>query len=158
MRIRLKFWFFRHYWWILSLVVGALLWQLSGDIEHELALVGTVLTLFYFLQKQRLEGMRLFREIFQDCNARYDKLNEPLNAIAHEPIEKELTKEQEATLMDYFNLCAEEFLYYREGFLYPEVWQAWRKGMEYFFKNPRIRKLWEYEKKENKDSYYGFSI
>ena len=161
MTIRLKFWFFRHYWWLLPfiflllasciVVVGPEL-----DLRLLLTLLGTVLSLVYFLQKQRLEEIKLFREVFADCNARYDRLNEKLNAVVEGPEEEPLCYEQLNTLMDYFNLCGEEYLYYSQGYLFPEVWRAWHNGMQYFIKNRRIAAVWSKEKKT--DSYYGLPL
>jgi hypothetical protein len=79
-----------------------------------------------------------------------------LNNIVDGPTEKPLDPEQLITLMDYFNLCGEEYLYYRQGFLFPEVWKAWYKGMRYFVANARIAAVWREEKKG--DSYYGLPL
>jgi len=119
-------------------------------------LLGTLLTLLYFLQKQRLEEMRLFREIFAECNERYDKMNEVLNAIVAGPDDQLLRSEERTILNDYFNLCGEEYLYYAQGYIFPSVWKAWHNGMSYFFNNPRIVKVWKEETKS--DSYYGLSF
>jgi len=153
MRVSLKFWFFRHYWWLLLLVSAIMIVVLGRNLEGVITVIGVALSVVFFLQKQRLEEIRLFREIFADCNARYDELNEDLNAIVSGPQDENLTQEQRDTLMDYFNLCGEEFLYYRQGYLYPEVWQAWLNGMKVFFKNPRIAVVWSNEKESK--SYYG---
>ena len=56
-------------------------------------------------------------------------------------------------LNEYFNLCGEEYLVWKQGYLYPEVWKSWRKGMQYFFDQPRVREIWE--KELSSDSYYG---
>ncbi len=42
---------------------------------------------------------------------------------------------------------------YKQGFIYPEVWQAWGNGMRFFRQNLRIKELWEKELKSG--SYYG---
>jgi hypothetical protein len=59
-------------------------------------------------------------------------------------------------LFDYFNLCGEEYLFYSQGYVYPEVWKAWFNGMEFFRPNPRIRQLWNEELKTG--SYYGLQF
>ncbi|MBI3895140.1 MAG: hypothetical protein HY313_04345 [Acidobacteria bacterium] len=156
--IGLKFWFFRQYWWLLIvafLLLAIIIVLLARNLALVLTLLSTVLSLFYFLQKQRLEETKLFREIFADCNTRYDKLNEKLNAIVKGPEEEQLNPEQKDTLMDYFNLCGEEYLYYSQGYLYPEVWRAWYNGMKYFFGKRRIAEAWS---QENQDSYYGLPL
>ncbi len=161
MQIRLKFWFLRQYWWLLLLVfvllAGGIVVVGPGlDLRLLLTLLGSVLSLVYFLQRQRLEELKLFREIFTDCNARYDRLNEELNAIVDEPVDEPLSCCQQQILMDYFNLCGEEYLHYSQGYLFPEVWRAWHNGMQYFVRNPRVAGVWSEEKKT--DSYYGLPL
>jgi hypothetical protein len=53
-------------------------------------------------------------------------------------------------------LCAEEYLYFKKGFVFPEVWTAWVNGMRVFASSPRIRALWKEELKNN--SFYGFQM
>ena len=79
-----------------------------------------------------------------------------LYALCDAPAEQELTSDEITLLYNYFNLCAEEYLYYRKGFIYPEVWFAWRNGMKIFCGCPRICALWKTELQTN--SYYGFPI
>lgn len=59
-------------------------------------------------------------------------------------------------LFDYFNLCAEEYLYHKSGFIDSDVWTSWIHGMRVFAAAPRIRSLWEAEL--NAGSYYGFTL
>jgi len=111
---------------------------------------------FYFVQKQQLEELELFKELFTEFNARYDKLNDSLNRIASDEPHKPLTEEEKSTLNDYFNLCAEEFLFYRKGYIYDEVWWAWSNGMSFYIAHKRIGNMWKEEEKT--DSYYGLKI
>jgi hypothetical protein len=67
-----------------------------------------------------------------------------------------LESESRQTLFDYFNLCAEEFLYYKTGFIDPEVWQSWASGMKHFASVKHIRELWEAEL--GGGSYYGLTL
>jgi len=161
MGIKLKFLLFRIYWWLLPLVFSTLgtgMVLLQSDVDFKLlaTLLGTLLTLLYFLQKQRLEETKLFRQIFAECNKRYDDMNERLNAITKCPADQELQSEEVDILYDYFNLCGEEYLYYKLGYIFPPVWKAWYNGMKYFIKNQRIAAVWTEEKKS--DSYYGLSL
>ncbi len=156
--IAFKFWFFRHYWWVLAVLLTAIelaLYKAGFSLvkRGNLMLIGIFLSGFYFVQKQRLEEMKLFREIFQECNARYNELNEYLNAIVDSNAELPLTDKERAVLNDYFNLCGEEYLYYRQGYILPSVWDEWRQGMEYFLEKPRIRPIWQKER-QGKDAYY----
>jgi len=49
------------------------------------------------------------------------------------------------TLFDYFNLCAEEYMFYEAGYIDERVWQAWLRGMCYFAGDEAVRRLWESE-------------
>ena len=149
---------------ILLLVAGlllliVLLWALIPSLQTTTFLypaLGSAFGLSYFVLKQHLEEVRLFKELFSSFNERFDRMNGPLFDILECPLEQELSNEEKKLLFDYFNLCAEEYLYYRKGFIYREVWQAWRNGMRVFSDCPRIRKLWEKELAAN--SYYGFKL
>ena len=161
MRIEIKYWFYRNYWWVLTsafliLGPGVVRYQSGVDFKLMAALLGTLLSLLYFLQKQRLEETKLFREIFAECNERYNKMNEVLNAIVDAPDDKSLEPKERAILNDYFNLCGEEYLYYIQGYIFPAVWKAWYNGMKYFVENPRIAAIWTEEKES--DSYYGLPL
>jgi hypothetical protein len=156
--IHLKFWFFAHYWWLIGLaVVGAtaLLVHLAEPISSFATAIGALLSIVYFVQKQRLEELRLFRDIFKECNTRYDGMNDSLARVC-EVNDARLTPEEAALLIDYFNLCGEEYLYYRQGYIPPAVWEAWHLGMQIVISSPRINDLWRAE--ASTGSYYGLPL
>ena len=119
----------------LAIVVGLV----GADWRVSLGAIGVLLSFVYFVQKQQLEEARLIKELVTQFNERYDDLNEELNSIVRakgsaEPLENA----QKDTLYDYFNLCAEEYLFYRRGYVYPEVWEAWARGMETYLVDDRV--------------------
>lgn len=136
-------------WFLFSL-------KTKEDLSLFATVAGGLIGFFYFIQKQQLEELQLFKELFTEFNARYDKLNEALNHITLEDSQKALTDEDKSTLNDYFNLCAEEFLFYKKGYIYEEVWQAWHNGMAYYVAHKRIGDKWKEEVKT--ESYYGLKI
>ena len=159
----LKFFLFRHSLFLLLGVVSVgavLLWwfELEGD-RNVLLAVGTLLTFFYFLQKQQLEETRLMKELITDFNGRYDAMNEELQRILEtgqrSPATK-LTPCEEKKVVDYFNLCAEEYLFHTLGYVEPRVWKAWRNGINAYAKDQRMRDVWKREKQSC--SYYGFQF
>lgn len=115
---------------------------------------GIVAGFVYFLYRQHLDETKLFKQLFTEFNARYDQLNEPLNAILRGPDEGGLSTSEKDCLFSYFNLCAEESVFYSAGYIDQCVWDAWNQGMKQFFRNPRIKALWNEE--STADSYYGF--
>jgi hypothetical protein len=156
--LKLKFWFFEHSWWMLCLVfastLAVLLWR-NEPLPTVATIVGALLSLIYFVQKQKLEELRLFRELFKEFNARYNKMNEKLARIV-EATETEVSKQERETLIDYFNLCGEEYLYYERGYIYPVVWKAWLNGMKANISAPRVLRVWQVEKQT--ESYYDLPL
>lgn len=110
----------------------------------------------YFLYSQHLQETRLFTDLFRQFNERYDKLNAHLNRIAAAGDQCMLASEDKQILFDYFNLCAEEYLYFKNGFIDPEVWRSWLNGMRYYAAVSCIKKLWLTEIEGG--SYYGFQL
>ena len=166
----IKFLLFRHSFSILGVVLVVVLvsivcWFAQGGKEAEgawralLTVLDSSLVGAYFLQKQKLAETHLMKELITDFNKRYDALNGPLQDILRTGRERsapELTQDEQKTLVDYFNLCAEEYLFYDLGYIEPRVWQAWRCGMTaHSSQDPRIFAVWE---QEPKASYYGFTF
>ena len=156
--IRLKFWFFGNYWW---LVVGAVLLAtatllfLNESISSIATVAGALLSLLYFLQKQKLEELRMFRELFKEFNARYDAMNGRLDVICSIN-DGDFKPEEVQLLIDYFNLCGEEYLFFSQGYIPPSVWEAWHRGMQVIIACPRVNNLWREERSSG--SYYGLPL
>jgi len=149
----MKAFLFRFYWLAIFLALGAIV-ALRLNAESSAAVIAISLSFVYFAHTQKLEEIRLFKDLFTEFNGRYDKLNGPLARILHGRNEDDLATDEVNTLYDYFNLCAEEFFYYKHGYIHAEVWNAWSNGMQVFFANPRIKQLWREEART--ESYYGF--
>lgn len=152
-------------WLFLGLVVAAnaiafflLPFILPAKISPELLLsiTGSIAALVHFLYSQHNSNTERFIGLFRDFNARYDRLNNNLNALRLKDGSVLLTAEDKQLLYDYFNLCAEEYLYFRSGYIDTEVWQSWLQGMKLFALNAEIRRLWSEEL--HSGSYYGFSL
>lgn len=159
-KITLKFWFLGNYWWIFIIPFAAygcyiLFSDSAGRWDLAIPGVTIIITSFFFVQKQRIEELRLFQDLFKDFNQRYDRLNDHMNRIAEGDDDKPLSEDERRKLVDYFNLCGEEYFYYKQRHIYPEVWASWLNGMRYFYANIRIQKIWDSELEQN--SYYGFN-
>lgn len=156
--MRFKHWLFRHYVWSgLVVAVGALVFvRCIGWYDKPYVIggiVASVLSFFYFVQRQRLEETRLFKELFTSFNERYDKLNDKLATIERNTAFDDATRD---TLIDYFNLCAEEYLFYEEGYILHDVWRAWCRGMLQYMELPPVADLWR--KEEATGSYYELTL
>lgn len=135
---------------------GYTLLQPAKSFDLFILITGATAGFVHFLYSQHHQETQLFVTLFKSFNERYDKLNEKLNAIVSRDKEALLSPENVKTLYDYFNLCAEEHLYYASGYIDHEVWLAWVQGMKYFAEDTKIRELWERE--ISSGSYYGFNL
>ena len=59
-------------------------------------------------------------------------------------------------IVDYINLCAEEYLWFSEGYIHREVWRSWCVGMLWYLDREPFRTVWGEESATN--SYYGLSL
>ena len=110
----------------------------------------------YFLYAQHLQETKLFSDLFRQFNQRYDSLNAALNTILELPHNHLLTQAERQCLYDYFNLCAEEHMYFVAGYIDLQAWNSWKNGMKVYARHPAIRSLWLEELKTG--SYYSFSL
>ena len=155
----LRVWLFRHYWWVTVVLVLAVGWwvgwvSLPANRPANLVAVGVGgLSVIYFMQKQRMDETKLFEELFSRFNERYGKMNSALQeVIAGNQVDESRVR---AVLDDYFNLCAEEYLFYQEGRIMRAAWRAWCRGMLSYLDNDRVRRYWETE--VSRDSHYGLT-
>jgi hypothetical protein len=154
-----KHFVFRNYWWIAAAValIAIVVIVASGSPGRE-SLIATTLAaalgFCYFVQKQKLDELRLFKDLFTDFNRRYDEMNDKLENIrgGNGPGGAGVKN----TLVEYFNLCAEEYLFFREGYIHPEAWQSWCRGMVYYLQHKDIRRVWEEEMISG--SYYDLTL
>lgn len=150
---------FTHYWWIVTVVVMVAV-PLIVYVSRPDNVPGNVLTLFagalgvvYFIQKQRLEELQLFERLCTQFNARYAEMNADLQLIANG--QEEDANKVRQVLDAYFNLCAEEYLFYSQGRIMPCVWRAWCRGIRVYLDCGTIQAFWERE--VTSDSHYGLT-
>ncbi len=152
-----QFWF-GHYWWIiLSLAVVSILSICVASPKDSGALVSgvaaTAVSITFFTQQQKISEVRLFKELFTEFNHRYDKMNGDLEDL--EAIHEELGSEHRKIIVDYFNMCAEEYLFRSRGYIPDEVWRSWCQGMLDYISVEPFRSIWNEE--VAKGCYYGLS-
>ena len=128
--------------------------DLFSSREFLFSALGITFGISYFAMQHNLQEVQFFKALFSEFNKRYDALNSALNTILLGSDDIPLTNEERLLLFDYFNLSGEEFLYYRKGFIYPEIWESWHNGMKAYCASRRIRELWKSEIESG--SYYGF--
>ena len=127
------------------------------DDKLFIALIGVVITFYFGFLKYKIENDKIFKELFIDFNGRYDNaFNDLLNEIKNNP-KRVLTQPEINLIIDYFNLCAEEYLWYSKKRIPKEVWVSWKAGIH---ENLNIVQVNEIFKKEThtlngKKSFYG---
>ena len=152
----------RWYPWIflaLSMVASVLILRVAHPPKSIDVLIPTIAGLagfVYFLYSQHLQQTKLFMELFKQFNERYDSLNDRLNCIAEKGSNILLLPAEKQCLYDYFNLCAEEYLYFKGGYIDLDVWRSWTRGMRHFADVITVKNLWDEEL--SSQSYYGFSL
>jgi hypothetical protein len=99
----------------------------------------------------------LFKQLFKEFNERYDAMNEKLGQLEHEQTRDAVhSRKARESVVDYLNLCAEEYLWYKKGRIDEEVWTAWLAGMKEKLAVPFIREVFDSEVNNAGTSYYGF--
>jgi len=130
--------------------------QSKSLAELLIASTGFSAAVAHFLYSKHHQDTQIFISVFEKFNARYGELNEKLSGIIARPIGAQLTSEDYDTLNDYFNLCAEEYLFFESGYIDEKVWRAWLRGMEQFARDEAVRQRWEQE--IDTGSYYNFKL
>lgn len=150
----------RYGWWIVAFgaAVPWMYWLFPKGLAGEgpLPLLSAFGAAIAFLYIQHLQETQFFRELFTHFNERFDKLNNSLNAIASKAPGAELNENERDTLRDYFNLCAEEYVFFKAGYVDRSVWLTWCSGMARMAKNEALRALWREEL--DSELYYGFKL
>lgn len=119
--------------------------------------ISIVISFLFGRQKNRIEKDRLFKELFESFNNKYNnKLNDIFTQLRLGVV-KEINEDEKLLIIEYFNLCAEEYLWYTKKVIPNPVWKSWEAGMKENIKIPQILKIYktEMENVDTKISYYG---
>jgi hypothetical protein len=124
-----------------------------------LGITGILITLYHHWHLRRLNRDKMNKELFTEFNDRYNDLNDSLLDM----VDKKLTLEAlekhpdfKKDLIDYFNLCAEEYYWFRKKRIDKKVWFSWYAGMNYWYSESEvIKEMWRREiQGEGYQSYY----
>jgi hypothetical protein len=122
-----------------------------------LGLLGSIATIYFGVLKLKIENDILFKELFESFNERYDTdLNDLINTLKNDP-RKKLTNDERNHIIDYFNLCAEEFLWNKKKRIPNDVWEAWKAGIQENLEIEQIKEVYDFETSTERGriSYYG---
>jgi len=142
-----------------TILAGIIFCQFDKKPEFPIAIIATGISISFGFRQYRIENDKIFKELFIFFNDKYDeKFNNCLNEIDKKTIvnpDYQLLECEQALVIDYLNLCAEEYLWYSKDRIDPLAWSSWEKGMKYYLSIRSIKKHIEKEKPQ-RDSYYGF--
>lgn len=126
--------------------------QPYGGGQVLLTAVGGLWAWAFYLHGRHADDAKFMKELLTEFNTRYNKLNNDLQSAlwSNEPF----TVETKLKFIDYFNLCAEEWVFKELGYIYDPIWEAWHNGMCQYGNNKQVIALWK--EQQNTDSYYGF--
>ncbi|WP_188051100.1 hypothetical protein [Flavobacterium sp. GP15] len=112
----------------------------------------------------KINHQKMEKELFSEFNRRYDLLNDSLsklsglNTIDDLKNTKSLIDQKSMynVVIDYFNLCSEQYYWHEKKRISPEIWASWNAGMKIYYNNHAVLKiLWKEEIKDNgHKSYY----
>ena len=142
---------------VVGIVGGAVLYTAFVGLRRPEFVFGWVAgcwALTHFQHQHHLERAKFFCDLFNRFNERYNQLNDRLQRIAQGT--GILLPDERALVVDYLNLCAEEYVFFVRGYVDADVWRSWANGMRWYASKDRILKVWLEEK--DTDSYYGFDL
>ena len=127
-----------------------------------LSLVAIILSFRYQRHSKKLANDRMLKDLFTEFNTRYDVINNDLDFISRfteeewSLIDVEGRKRYHGVIVDFFNICAEEYYWHKEGRINGDIWKSWSKGMNDIYQRSKIiRDVWRQEcENEGYKSYY----
>lgn len=131
---------------------------LPNEKEFEAIIASLVLYfgILYNILVYKISVDKFFKELFNEFNNRYNQMNEDLNLIYNgEFIQfSRSTKTEKSVIIDYLNLCSEEYYWFKKGRIDLKVWESWKEGILFYLVHRNFKYVVE-EQKKQKDSYYG---
>jgi len=127
--------------------------------------VTTLFVTFWFnTVNLKISRQKMEKDLFSEFNKRYDDLNDSLTKLEGIETIEELkatpskieNKTMYIVLIDYFNLCAEQYYWKKQKKFSTQIWSAWQNGMQFYFDTyPVVMKLWtDQTKNNNYKSFY----
>ena len=119
--------------------------------------LGVIATFYFGVLKYKIENDRVFQELFTSFNDRYNSdFTKLINSLRGNP-KKTIDKDGENLIIEYFNLCAEEYLWYSKNRIPKSIWGAWKAGIKENLEIKQVREVYDKETKteRGRKSYYG---
>jgi hypothetical protein len=128
-----------------------------------LGAIAAIIALYVGILKVKVEHDKFEQSLFENFNGRYNsKLNDLLNKTKRKEDANKKSKpykgKDKNLIIDYLNLCAEEYFWFKRGRISREIWLSWEAGIHQNIQLKRVKEVIEEEKKTDltKRSYYEF--
>jgi hypothetical protein len=119
-----------------------------------IGLIASIATLYLGIIKYKIESDKFSLELFKSFNDRYnDELNDIFNSSEVDEIKK-LSEKERLTVIDYINLCAEEYYWYKKDRISDKVWKAWSIGIKKNLYKKNIQEIYADEIEKYRGSFY----
>lgn len=142
----------------LGFIIPIFLYQINLiDEKVLLGIWGSVASLFFGSLKLKIENDKFFKDLFSEFNSRYNvELNDLFNSLKFDP-SKKIGDAERNQIIDYFNLCSEEFLWRKKNRIPKDVWNSWKSGMLENLSIPQVKELYlkEIVTENGRKSFYG---
>jgi hypothetical protein len=138
-------------------VVRCLANRLPEVITALATLIGVIIALRTYLWQTKVEVFQKYteqyRKVMSDKTLAKWRLNmdKPYQEVLDSLKDQETDYENlRLALLNYLNLCSEEFSLYKKGWLKGGIWKMWKDDLERTLRTPLLRKEWETLKDEFK--------
>lgn len=123
-----------------------------GEFAAVFGIIATFLAVFQWQVSKRQLGL----QVMEHVHVRYCQLQVELERLPLLGSLATLSPDQTRVVSAYFNLCAEEFYWYRERHITHAVWAVWLLGMAETLRHPLFTDAWR--QRFSRDYYYpGFA-
>jgi hypothetical protein len=125
-----------------------------------ISIVAIFISLYFGILKERNENDRIFKDLFESFNNKYNgEMNDLFNELRRNPEQsiESINENGKNIIIDYFNLCSEEYLWYTKGRIPTNVWKAWKHGIIQNISIQQVKDLYREEIKHSEKSYYGLA-
>ena len=145
---------------LLSFLVDCILFYYKVFEGQVFAVIfASIVTTYYAFLKQKIENDKIFKDLFESFNTKYNgETNDIFNELVRNPEKRieEIKPNGENIVIDYFNLCAEEYLWFSKGRIPKKVWDAWKCGIIANINGIRqVKVLYKKEIENSEQSFYG---
>jgi len=126
--------------------------------DNLIKVMGGIIASSWAILWKMKEESRVEKELFDKFNERYDnRFNDVLNTLRSDKEIKTNEQDVKNLIIDYFNMCSEEYLWYKKGLISEDIWKAWLSGFNSNLKIKVVKEIWDEETKDpsSTESYYG---